>query len=628
MIDPTHARILIVEDDQGVAVLERRQLERAGHQVIHVASAEEAAGALAEQHPDLLLLDYRLPSGVDGLAFLRQIREAGHDVPVILVTGFGNEALVIQAMRSGVRDFVTKTAEYLDYLPEAVARVLAQIHTEERLAESEARLAALFRGVSDAIVLADAAGRVSVLNPAAEQLLRCSSVVAAGQPLRRFLPIDPATDAQVADRQGTRADGRTFLFEGSVSAVETAGGRLYAVITRDVSERRGMESRLALVERLESIGLLAGGIAHDLNNVLAPIVLGLDLLSREALEPAQRALVETMRQSAHRGGELVRQVLTFARGSQGQRVAVRLGELIDECVSLLRRTFPPSIPITVSVAPDLWAVEAEPTRLHQVLLNLCVNARDAMPGGGRLTLTARNVEVDLATTAGNPDARPGKHVLLTVEDVGTGIPPELLPHVFDPFVTTKPEGQGTGLGLPTVKGIVRQHGGFLTVQSEVGKGTTFSTYLPAMEGPDARKPDSAQGEVPGGQGELVLVIDDEPAIRALAKAILSASSYRVLTAGDGAEGLVVYQENRDEIRLVMTDMRMPILDGPATIVALRKAGFAGPIIATSGTASDAGPVPAEMGRGAYLPKPYTPRGLLELVAELLRVKSEEGRGEE
>jgi two-component system, cell cycle sensor histidine kinase and response regulator CckA len=618
MIDPMHARILIVEDEPGVAILERRQLERAGHQVVHVASAEEAIQALNDQPPDLLLLDYRLHSGVDGLAFLRQIRGAGHDVPVILVTGFGNEALVIQAMRSGVRDFVTKTAEYLDYLPEAVARVLSQIRTEERLAESEARLAALFHGVSDAIVLADASAHVLLLNLAAEGLLRCSSVVAAGQPLSRFLPIDLTTDAQVADRHGTRADGRAFLFEASVSPIETATGRLYAVITRDVSERRGMVSRLARVERLESIGLLAGGIAHDLNNVLAPIVLGLDLLSREALEPSQRALVDTMRQSAQRGGELVRQVLTFARGSQGQRVAVRLGELLDECVSLLRRTFPPSIQIAVSVALDLWAVEAEPTRLHQVLLNLCVNARDARAEGGRLTLSAGNVEVDLAMTAENPDARPGRHVLLTVEDTGSGIPPELLPHVFDPFVTTKPQGQGTGLGLPTVKGIVRQHGGFITVRSEVGKGTTFNICLPALKAPEARKPDSAQGEVPGGRGELVLVIDDEPAIRALAKAILTAAGYRVLTAGDGAEGLVLFQEHRDDVRLVTTDMRMPILDGPATIAALRKAGFTAPIIATSGTASDAGPVPADMGPGTYLPKPYTPRGLLETVAELLR----------
>ncbi|MBI1915396.1 MAG: response regulator [Planctomycetes bacterium] len=335
-------------------------------------------------------------------------------------------------------------------------------------------------------------------------------------------------------------------------------------------------------------------------------------------DPASEALLSTLQASVERGAGLVKQLLTFARGSEGERQVLELHPLISEIGKLLRQTFPRNIEVLMNVPRDLWLVTAEATQIHQVLMNLCVNARDAMPQGGRLTITARNQLLDETYAHMRPEARPGRYAVLEVEDTGTGIPADLLERIFDAFFTTKEPGQGTGLGLSTVQGIVKGHGGFLDVESAASRGARFSVYLPAQETGQANQAVAGRVEPPGGRGERILVVDDEASVREITTAPLEASGYRAVTAQDGAEAVALYAKHQEEIAVVLADMSMPILDGPATVRALLTLNSAVRIIAMSGRAAnetmarDAGP-----GVKAFLGKPYTATELLTTTRRVL-----------
>jgi CheY-like chemotaxis protein len=319
-----------------------------------------------------------------------------------------------------------------------------------------------------------------------------------------------------------------------------------------------------------------------------------------------------------RGGEMIKQVLSFARGVEGEYIPLQPTHLIKEIIKILADTMPKDIEITFSVAPDLRSVSGDATQLHQVLMNLCVNARDAMPHGGKLRIEAENVDIDEHYARMNVEAKPGKYVSLGVTDTGLGIPDQNLSKIFDPFFTTKEHGKGTGLGLSTVAGIVRSHGGFISVYSEVGRGARFRVYLPAIEAQSAQA-QPARRDLPTGNGELILVVDDENAIREVAKETLSAFGYRAIIAGDGAEAMAVFAAHKDEVKVVITDMMMPYMDGPATIRALRRLDPKVKIIATSGLkAEDKIADAAQLGVKTFLPKPYTAEKLLKTVAAVLK----------
>ena len=393
---------------------------------------------------------------------------------------------------------------------------------------------------------------------------------------------------------------------------------------RDLTEQKKMEAQQMRAQRVESIGTLAGGIAHDLNNVLAPIMMSIELLKIDSVnDPRRSKILDTIHVSCRRGADLVRQVLSFALGLDGKRVAIRLGPQIDDLKVIISETFPRNIRIESNVPKTLWPVTGDPTQLHQVLLNLAVNARDAMPQGGVLTLAASNVTNDAQFAATGQDAKVGTYVLLQVRDTGLGIPPEVRDRIFEPFFTTKEIGKGTGIGLATVLTVVRSHGGFLNVESEVGRGSCFKIYLPAD--PAHRVTEVAPPTlptVPRGNGELVLVIDDEFSIRDITKQTLEAFGYHVLTAGDGAEGVALYAKHAHEIAVVITDMMMPILDGPATIQVLTRINPAVKIIGASGI--DSGESKAKAMRSGvkfFLLKPYTAETLLRLFREVLDTSS-------
>jgi nitrogen-specific signal transduction histidine kinase/CheY-like chemotaxis protein len=383
---------------------------------------------------------------------------------------------------------------------------------------------------------------------------------------------------------------------------------------RDVTEKKKLEAQFLRTQRLESIGTLAGGIAHDLNNVLAPILMGSELLQTHMPDAQRNELLQTIRVSAERGADLVKQVFLFARGVEGTRVPVEPSYLVKDLVKLLRSTLPKTIAVQTSFAPESWTIQGDATQLTQVLMNLCVNARDAMPRGGRLSINVANLFLDAATPCLHGEIKPGPYLLFQVADTGTGIPAEVVDKIFDPFFTTKEIGKGTGLGLSTVLGIVRSHDGAIDMTSTPGKGTRFSVYLPAVPNETAAPAAAPAPDLTGGRGELILVVDDEPSICQVTKSTLEAAGYRVLVAGDGNAAVAKYLEYRDRVRLVLADTMMPVMDGPAAIRALQKVDPSVRVIAVTGmrAAGKAGQKPG-LGEKACLQKPYTAGKLLQTV---------------
>jgi PAS domain S-box-containing protein len=415
--------------------------------------------------------------------------------------------------------------------------------------------------------------------------------------------------------------GHTVTVVLSASLVRDAGGQpLYSIAQiQDITERKKIETQLLRSQRVESIGTLAGGIAHDLNNVLAPILLAIELLKVSVRDESERRVLTTIETSARRGADMVKQVLSFARGVEGQHLPTSPQRLINDLTGIIEETFPKSIRYKATVPKDVWPILGDPTQLHQVLLNLCVNARDAMPKGGNLTITAENVVLDEAYVKMNGEGRPGPHIVLKVTDTGEGIPPEIREKIFDPFFTTKESGKGTGLGLATVMTIVRSHQGFIHVYSEPGRGTTFQIHFPAEDRPRGNSAHPFAPELPRGHGEGVLVVDDEFSVRTITQQTLEAFGYRVLVAGDGAEAVAVYAGHTQEIAVVITDMMMPIMDGSALIHALLKLNPQVRIIAASGLSAN-GSVAKSAGPSVrhFLPKPYTAQTILDTLQRVLQ----------
>jgi signal transduction histidine kinase/CheY-like chemotaxis protein len=387
----------------------------------------------------------------------------------------------------------------------------------------------------------------------------------------------------------------------------------------DLTERKKLEQQFLRAQRMESIGTLASGVAHDLNNILAPIMMAIELLKNMVQEPQGAQMLATIEVSARQGAEIVRQVLSFARGVEGDRIEIQPKHLLKDLENIIRGTFPKNIHLEFSVPNDIWTILGDPTQVHQVLLNLSVNARDAMPDGGRLTIGVENSVLDEHYAAMNSEAKAGRYVRITITDSGTGMPPEVIDKIFEPFFTTKEIGKGTGLGLSTVMAVIKSHEGIINVYSEPGRGTTFKVYLPAIEiASDGRKILPEQVSLPRGNGETVLVIDDEASIRTITSQTLQAFGYRVLTATDGADGVAMYATMENEVAVVLTDMMMPVMDGAATIRALKRINPAVKIIAASGlNASGRGPQisPAQMKH--FLTKPYTAETLLKALRTIL-----------
>jgi PAS domain S-box-containing protein len=414
-------------------------------------------------------------------------------------------------------------------------------------------------------------------------------------------------------------DGKEIIVESRWTLVYDSEGKPKSilVINTDFTEKKKIESQLLRAQRMESIGTLAGGIAHDLNNVLTPIMLSLQILNEKLKDEQSQKLLTILEQNSQRGADLIKQVLSFARGVEGERNPLQAKHIITEIEKVAKETFPRNSEIKTDIQKDLFTIQGDATQLHQVIMNLCINARDAMPDGGILSISAENYFIDENYARMNIETKAGSYVVISVSDTGIGIPPKILDRIFEPFFTTKEFGKGTGLGLSTVLAIVKSHGGFINVYSEVGKGTTFRVYLPSIK-TEPQNIKEEQLELLIGQEELVLVAEDEDSIREVTVSTLEEYGYNVLAANDGADAVALYAQNKDKIKVVLMDMMMPVLDGHASIKAIRKINHGVKIIAVSGLAEkDKLAKIADTRVQAFLPKPYTAERLLKTIREVI-----------
>ncbi len=511
---------------------------------------------------------------------------------------------------------------------------------ETQLREERDMLNAIMETSVAAVTVVDQDGKIIFANTRAEEILGLEkssiTALAYNAPKWKITDFDgkPFPEDQLPFRTVITSNAPVFDVEHAIEwpnrerrllsingapLRDDAGNITRVVFTvDDITDKKKLEAQALRAQRMESIGTLAGGIAHDLNNILAPIMMSLEILQRKFTDEKSLKMLDTIYSSAKRGADLVKQVLSFARGAEGERAVVQIRHLISEVEKIIEETFPKSINVVTEVPKDLWLVSADSTQIHQVLMNLCVNARDAMPHGGKIEIEANNIVLDETYTRMHPDAKPGPYVTLNITDNGTGMPPAVIDRIFEPFFTTKEIGKGTGLGLSTVFAIAKSHNGFVNVYSEVGKGTTFSVYLPAVKSPDIEHVGEEQPIIPFGADELVLVVDDEGAIREITKATLESFGYKVITASDGTEALALYAQQKDEIAAVITDMMMPFMDGPATIRALQKMNPQVRILAVSG-AADNGYTATSSGSGKvfFLRKPHTAEKLLTSLRQVL-----------
>ncbi|MBD1909368.1 response regulator [Leptolyngbya sp. FACHB-8] len=500
--------------------------------------------------------------------------------------------------------------------------------TEQKIHEQ----AALLDITTDAIFVRNLDNQISFWNKGAERLYGWLAEEILGKSancLSSNKDISQLAEAQkVVARQGEwqgrlwqlTKNGSKVVVESRWTLVkdENDHPKSILVVNTDVTEKQQLEAQFLRTQRIQSIGTLAGGIAHDLNNLLTPILASVQLMQMQngLQDEKKELLLKTIEQNTKRGAALIKQVLSFARGMEGQRTVVQVKHLITEIKQTALETFPKTIDIQTNVISDLWTVFGDATQLHQVLLNLCINASDAMPRGGTLNIKACNLLVDNNYARLHLDAKVGPYLVIAVSDTGTGIPPEVMEHIFEPFFTTKEFGKGTGLGLSTVHMIVKGHGGFVDVASSVGQGTRVKIYLPAIHAIEPVQ--SEEPKIPLGNGELILVVDDEEAIRETCKISLEAYNYRVLTASDGMEAIALYNKYQHEIQLVVIDLMMPKMDGRVTVPALRRINRDIKIIGMSGLLSNnhlPGSVNSYM--KAFLPKPIAITELLPRIRQIL-----------
>jgi nitrogen-specific signal transduction histidine kinase/CheY-like chemotaxis protein len=391
------------------------------------------------------------------------------------------------------------------------------------------------------------------------------------------------------------------------------------MLARDVTESKALETQLLRSQRLESVGKLAGGIAHDLNNILQPILMSIQLLNSRNTDEKSRAWLDVLDRSAQRGADLIRQILSFARGLEIKKQPFDIKYLVKDVQKIIDETFPKLISLHTEIEDGIPPVFGDYTQLNQVLMNLCVNARDAMPEGGSLVISVKNIK------AGGEESpaflKPGyrQYTVIEVSDTGTGIPPEVMNNIFDPFFTTKVSDKGTGLGLSIVYGIVKDHDGFINVESRVGKGTAFTVYLPVIDSPSAdRKPDELYPNAPAGNKELILIVDDESTITDMTKTILEEYDYKVLVAHNGEEATKIFLTHKDEIYAAIIDMMMPVMGGKTTIRILKKESPSLKIIAMSGYQREHELVDLKEAEvDAFLPKPFNAEKLLQTLSDVM-----------
>ena len=636
----TELDILLIEDDEGDYLITQALLDRA--QTIEcsldwVSTYEAGRDAVLTDDYDACLVDYRLGANT-GLDLLEEVNaQGGVRAPIILLTGQGDLEVDLHAMEAGAADYLSKDQIDAPLLERSLRYAVERKEAEQRIREQ----AQLLDKARDAILAHDMDGRIVYWNKSAERLTGWSRDEILGERTHSCL-YDPDEEDKLRRcwetlmqegewtgelRMLTR-DEEELIVESRWTLVRDESGApdRVLVINTDITERKRLESQFLRSQRMESIGRLVGGIAHDLGNLLMPITLGVKVLRRrlEQADDKIEQVLNMIQKSAERGGNMVEQVLAFARGVEGERVSLQLDGIVEEIENITDETFPETIEVRTDVTDDLPRVVGDATQIQQVLMNLCVNARDAMPEGGTLSIEARPVELTEADAERNIDAEPGPYVCIHVRDTGTGMPEDVMDKIFEPFYSTKEEGEGTGLGLSTAYSIVQSHDGFIDVDSKEGEGTAFWVYLPVRTEDEERpaRPTEPSAAAPVGNGERVLVVDDEEFILETTREALRDVGYRVFTATGGEEALQTLEELDGAVDVVVTDLRMPDMDGFDLIRALRTRDPSLPIVAASGVADGRTDEALDAGAQAFLAKPFTAETLQSALHETLHAPDE------
>jgi len=657
--------ILLVEDNLPEARLLQELLQGVGvrsFRLDHVKRLAEAIARLQAEAFDAVLLDLTLPDSY-GLASLDTLIQQAPSLPVVVLTNTNDDDLAVQAVRHGAQDYLVKRLVTQDMLVRSLryaierkqaaealreANEILELRVRQRTAELETANDRLLQEVQqrqtvqERLELAQQAGKIGSFewHLPSQQVTWTAELeglygLAAGSLgdraedwLATLYPEDrPKVEQELqqalSSGRGLETEFRILWPDGSLHWIavksslfrDTAGIPLRLIgIHMDITEKKQLEAQFLWAQRLESLGTLASGIAHDLNNILTPILAVVQLLPLKLpdLTPQTWQMLHTLESSAQRGADLVKQILSFARGVEGKRVNLQVQHLLLEIEKIIQQTLPKSIAIHTDLPNDLWMVVGDATQLHQVFMNLCVNARDAMPQGGTLSITADNLLVDEPYARMHLDARMGPYVVVTISDTGMGIAAEIVHRIFDPFFTTKAVGQGTGLGLSAVLGIVKSHGGFVEVHSQVNQGSQFKVYLPAQRSVQLQTSPTLDPLM--GDQEWILVVDDEASICEITKVTLETHNYQVLTASDGIEAIAVYAQHKDEIHSVLMDLMMPAMDGASTLIMLRRLNPEVFAIAMSGLNSTEAVAQAEqLGFQRFLAKPFTTQELLQVL---------------
>ncbi len=486
----------------------------------------------------------------------------------------------------------------------------------------------------DAILVRDLNDVVTFWNKSAENIYGWTKEEAVGKKITELIYTPELLDPYFKAKEITLKEG---IWIGELKQ-KTKDGKIITVLSRfkllhdnsgkpsqiivvntDITDKKKLEILLSRAQRLESIGRLASGVAHDLNNILSPIIMSTYILKQKLKDESDLKYIKIIESSAQRGANIVHQILSFAKGISSEKGLIQVKHLLREIETILKETFPKNIKIEIEVSKDLNPVIADPNQLMQVFLNLCVNARDAMPNGGTLKIKAQNITLEKHYAMETLGIKPGPYILITIEDTGSGIPPEIIDKIFDPFFTTKEPEKGTGIGLSIAHNIIKEHGGFINVYSEVGKGTKFNIYLPTDVGEFKLEEMKIKEEIPFGDGETILVAEDEMPIQEMIKTVLEENNYKVITASNGAEGLLRYAQKKDEIKLLIIDLGMPIMDGVEMIKTIKKIEPTAKIIATSGLASPTALLEdALQNISLFLQKPFDALTLLKEVAKVLK----------
>ncbi|HEV2827914.1 MAG TPA: response regulator [Pyrinomonadaceae bacterium] len=636
-------KILMLEDLVADSMLIERELRQASIKFVskRVENKEAFLKALVTFQPDIILSDYSLPQ-FSGLDALRLLKEARPDLPFILITGSLTEEVAVECMKEGAHDYILKTS--LKRLPSAVLNALAKRRTEQDKEKAEELYRLIAENTTDLICLLDTEGNYAYVSPSHKDLLGYAPEDLIGRSSFSIVHPDDQEEAHkfavsLERNKGGTLECRLQHVDGSWKAFDVVGNWIFEghdipqrviLVSRDLSERklaekalRESEEQLRQAQKLEAIGQLAGGVAHDFNNLLTVITGYSDLLLKRIAEgDSNRSRVEEIKRAAERASSLTRQLLAFSRKQVLQPKLFDLNTLVADMGKMLQRLIGEDIDLTTVLTKDVAQINADPGQIEQVLMNLVVNARDAMSDGGKITIETAHVEIDQAYAESHLAVQPGPYVMLAVSDTGSGIDQETKKHIFEPFFTTKEQGKGTGLGLSTVYGIVKQSGGNIWIYSELGQGTTFKVYLPqAGDGVSLKGTQIEPGIIVKGT-ETVLLVEDEPQIRELAYEFLSDSGYKVLPSSNGNEALDILGQHLDGVHLIVTDVVMPQMSGRELAERAIAISPGTKVLFMSGYTNDAIVRHGVLNPGTwFIQKPFGPDALARKVREVLDAPS-------